>query len=327
MIVDGTSLIKRANIFMAELKARRYPNSTKLAELASCSRNTAQRTIYRLRDEYMVPLEYDDSQKGYFLKDPKFELPQFLPPGKDELTALLLLRDLSQIIDSKDLQSAIDSIWNQFVSRNSGISAELEPLSQVFSSEITSIGDLTDLGILDLVRAAHVGESVELKYKSPWRHAEPKVYRGKILRVHFSDGHLYLLFLDSTGRELILNASFIRDLNILKETVKIATGKDADTRRASYWLDGFGVWSGEEPELVEIRLLPPAAQYYAAQRWHVDQEDSWDGDTLVRKMQAIVSPEIARRILSLGRFVEAVKPKRLAEIIAADAKGLLEALG
>ncbi len=322
MVVDGTSFVKRSHIFMQELRRKRYPNSTSLAELARCSRNTAQRTIYRLRDEHLVPIVYDESLKGYYLENPDFELPALIPPGKDELTALLLLRDLASMLDSKDLHQSLDSLWSQFASRNPQVSRELEPLTNVFSSDLTSVGDLADLGIIEFVRAAHAGESIEILYRSPWRHQEDRTYRGRILKVHHSDGNLYLMFLEESGREIILNSSFIKDFRILNQTLTYAKGIGADTRKASFWLEGFGIWSGEEPEEITIKILPPASQYYAAQRWRADQEDSWDHEILIRKINCIISPEIVRRILSLGIYIDNVDPPRLKKLLMEDVENM-----
>jgi hypothetical protein len=40
----------------------------------------------------------------------------------------------------------------------------------------------------------------------------------------------------------------------------------------------------------------------------VEQEDAWQGEYLVRRFPGIASPELIRRVLSLGRFVVSVKP-------------------
>ncbi len=312
MVVDGHTFMQRAQKFFSELQANRYPNSQSLAKLCICSKNTAQRTIYRLRDEYLFPMEYDSSEKGYYLTNRNFSMPHFLPAGKDELAALLLARDLIKNLDAKDINQNLDRIWHQFISNNTQISRELEPLLSFFSSDLTVVGDVADFGVLRYVTAASTGESVRITYKSPWRHKEERIYEGQILKVHFSDGSLYLLFHDGEGHKRILNCSFIRSLSILDATVKPPPLKPGEERIISEnWLQGFGIWAGEPLEDIEIKILPPAAEYYASQRWHADQEDEWEGEILVRKLRAITSPEIVRRILSVGKYITSIKPEKL----------------
>ena len=104
MFDDGYNFQKRANIFISELNNNTYPNATTLAKLAKCSTNTAKRLIARIEDEFGLPIKYHTSRKGYYLTDSNFQVPTLLPPGKDELAALLLACDLLDSIDAHDLK-------------------------------------------------------------------------------------------------------------------------------------------------------------------------------------------------------------------------------
>ena len=321
MIDAGTGFLKRARIFYIDLKRGVYPNATSLGAQAGCSRNTAARCIERLQLEYGMPFSYDSSQRGYYLTDTSYEL-KSLPAGKDELTALFLLKDMATLIDSADLHQAIDRLWVMAVTGNPKFGRELETLSHYFTSDLTTVGILADSGLLDYVNAAWHGESVGIEYKSPWRHHEVHFYRGRILKVHFSDGHLYMLFQDEGGREIVLNSSFVRKFEILQESLKFPASSGAQTR----FLEGFGIWTGEDLEEVELRIGPPASEYYKAQIWHESQEDSLEGDVLLRRMRAHISPELVRRILSLGQYVLDVKPAKLKGLVLKNAAALLQNL-
>lgn len=315
------SFQSRALHFYGELRGNRYPNAVTLAGATRCSRNTAMRCIERLRDEYGMPLDYDSSERGYFLKDPTFELTT-IAPGKDEFTALLLLRDLASIIDSRELHEAVESLWQQCALKNKVLSRDLRALMDVFSSDLTQVGDLADTPVLTLVDAAHRGESVSISYKSPWRHSKEQLYRGRILRVHFSDGSLYVYLHEETGRGLVLNASFIRSFDIVADGVPLAPL--AEDEPLGSWLEGFGVWASEDLVPVEIEINPPAAEYYGAQRWHEDQVDEVSADgVLIRKFPSMISPELVRRVLSIGKYVRAVRPDELSKLVASQAKEVL----
>ncbi len=328
MVVDGSTFLRRARIFFKDLQANRFPNAQTLAEQALCSRNTAQRTIYRLRDEYLVPFDYNTSEKGYYLTDKNYSLPSMLPPGKDELTALLLVRDLARCVDAVDLIEKLDSLWDQYLTANSSLSRELEPLVKIFSSDLTVIGDIADKGILHFIEYARSGESLELTYRSPWKSGDPRVFHGRILRVHFSDGNLYLLFREKSGREFVLNTSFVRETKVLPNGIVFPpTAPDGERLGSENWLEGFGVWAGSALHEIEIQILPPAADYYAAQRWHIDQRDEFKDGILIRRLKSIISPEIVRRILSIGGFVKSISPQALRDEVLQQAEIMCGTLG
>ncbi len=316
--MDTSTFLKRSLIFQAELQRNSYPNASTLAELCGCSRSTAVRTIDRLRYEFGVPLEYDDSSRGYYLTKSDFSFAS-LPPGRDELVVMILLGELLNLIDDGSLKSAVSTLWAHLTNGRSDVHYDLEHIRGRFTSETTSVAKLADVDLLRLLDLSHKGQPVKVRYRSPWRHEEDKEYLGLFERFHFSDGILYAMFEDNRGRHIVFNVSFIKEITELEtlpsrsnDSVPAQQGKD-------YWLEGFGVWSGAEPLSVEVAILAPASRYYAAQTWHPEQEDSWEGDTLIRRFPGIPSPELNRRILSLGRFVRSVKPESILEDLQKDA--------
>ncbi len=311
MVIDGNRFITRARIFFRELQRNSFPNASSLAKLCKCSNNTAQRVIYRLRDEYLIPLDYDPSEKGYYLKDKDYVFPTTLPPGKDELTALLLARKLAGMLEDENLSKCLSSLWDQYSASNPSISRDLDPLEKVFSSDLSSVSEIVDAGVLQYVSDAGAGQDVKIEYESPWSSRGPKTFSGRIEKVHYGDGALYLLLLEKKGRYLTLNAAFVKSYEHLDEPVKIP--EQIDVRGKENWLDGFGIWAGEDLYDVQIQIAAPASKYYATERWHESQEDILDDDKLTRSFRSALSPELIRRILSLGKFVIDIKPQELKE--------------
>lgn len=315
--METVSFLKRALAFQVELQRKAYPNATTLAERWECSRSTAMRTIDRLRYEFGVPIAYDESERGYYLTNPDFSFTT-LPLGRDELVALLLAGELASLIEDTALQGSISSLWNQTTAGRSDVQYDLTSLRQCFTSDATSIAKLADINVLKLLSYCHQGQPVEIRYRSPWRHEEDRTYCGVFERLHFSDGILYALFLEQGGRRLVLNMSFLRGITELPELPRIH-GETAPHKPApAHWLEGFGVWAGAKPEQIEIVIAAPASRYYAAQSWHSEQEDRWDGENLIRTFPGIPSPELARRILSLGRYVVSVTPSTVLEQLRDD---------
>ncbi len=315
--MDTSTFLRRALTFQAELKKNSFPNAFTLAEACGCSRSTAVRTIDRLRYEFGVPIEYDESSRGYYLTNPDYSF-ALLPPGRDELVAMVLLSELATLVDDTGLQHAISSLWAQLTIGRSDIDHDLEHLRKKFSSETTSIAKLADVDLLRLLSLCHRGQPVSVRYRSPWRHDEDREYLGTFERLHYSDGILYALFDDCARRKIVLNVSFLREVVDLDGLPPKAESAAVEKAAKEYWLEGYGIWSGAKPETIEIAIAAPASRYYAAQTWHSEQEDRWEGETLIRRFPGIPSPELARRVLSLGRHVLSISPASVLEIVSED---------
>lgn len=324
--MESSTFLKRALLLQGELQKRSFPNASSFAALCGCSRSTAMRTIDRLRYEFGVPIDYDESERGYFLADPAFSF-QALPPGRDELVALVLLSELATMIDDASLRDALAALWVRLTNGRSDVEYELEHIRSRFSSETTSIAKLADVDLVRLLTLCHRGQLVTLRYRSPWRHDDDREYGGVFERLHFSDGILYAMFKDQRDRQLVLNVSFIKDIAEVSALPPLPAGSAKEPTSNPYWLEGFGIWSGSKPETIEIAIASPASRYYAAQSWHAEQEDIWDGDTLVRRFPGIASPELARRVLSLGRYVISVKPETVLEQMKEDVEKLAALCG
>jgi hypothetical protein len=222
------------------------------------------------------------------------------------------------MIEDPALHGAMGALWAQVTNGRADLNCDLEHIKRRFSSDSTSVAKLADVDLVRLIGLCHRGQPVALTYRSPWRHEEDKEYQGIFRHLHLSDGIVYAMFEDQRGRQLVMNVSFVKQIQEVSEVKREREVEGEQQSRPPHWLEGFGVWSGAKPETIEIKIGSPASRYYAAQTWHPDQEDSWDGEVLVRSFPGIPSPELNRRILSLGRFVLSVKPDSILEQLRTD---------
>jgi predicted DNA-binding transcriptional regulator YafY len=300
-----------ASKFLELLRAGEYPNASSFAKQIGVSPKTADRMIRKLRHEYGAPLEFDYVKRGYYLTVPDYSLPVIEVSDKDELAALLVARDLVATVDADDLLVELNKVWERVSPKGSTLVRDLEALSKKYSSDLTVVGDLADRGVLEFVQAAYAGESIKMTYKSPWSHKQPKELKGKIEHVHFSDGHLYLNFLEVDGRNRILNCSFIKEYEVINEDLEFAPANGVEEN----WKEGFGIWSGGDIVEVKVTIKAPAAEYYAAQRWHDAEKNEMEGEYLRKTFPSILNPELERRLLSIGEFLVDVEPEELKESV------------
>jgi predicted DNA-binding transcriptional regulator YafY len=321
---DTSTFLKRSLMLQGELQKRAYPNASTLAAMCGCSRSTAMRTIDRLRYEFGVPIEYDESNRGYYLTNPQFSFAS-LPPDRDELVALILLREIASMIDDATVRAAISSLWIRTTNGRADIDRDLELIRSRFTVDGASVAKLPSVDIVRLVFLCHQGQMVQVRYRSPWSHERERLLSGRFQKLHLYDGTLYGLFADIHGRKHVLNLSFILGLQeISQHSNEGLEGADGSSQSGIEWQDGVGAWSGGNPEIIEITLAAPGSRYYASQTWHSQQEDCWDGDTLIRRFPGTMSLDLLRRVLSLGRFVVAVKPTTILEQLREDVRNLAQ---
>jgi hypothetical protein len=111
-----------------QVRVRKYPNATTLAQQFEISAKTAQRDIDFMRDRLLCPLDYDSSKKGYYYANETFSLPMVYL-SSEELSALLIARKMLQDISGGKIGQEISSIMSKItnlVSRHAGFGNEID---------------------------------------------------------------------------------------------------------------------------------------------------------------------------------------------------------
>lgn len=273
------------------------------------------RTIDRLRYQFGVPIEYDETHRGYYLTRSDFSL-VVAPLGTEELLALSLLSELASFVDDTSLRSAVASLWARIASGRADL--EIGRASERFSLEPQVMARAGGVELLRLLMMCHKGQLARVRYRSPWRNRETRQYVGRFDRVRFSGGIAYVKLVSADGGHVVLNTSFIAHVEELYDRPTNGHAVSAEMDHDELWYSGSGVWSGASAEFIEITIDAPQSRYYGAQIWQIDQEDRWEGERLIRRFSSTVSAELATRILGLGRAVVSVKPEWVLEKFRVD---------
>jgi hypothetical protein len=318
---ESATFLKRALSFQTALKKREFPNATTLAVMCSCSRSTAMRTIDRLRYEFGMPIEYDESQRGYFLTRHDFIFNQ-LPLDRGELVALLVICELASLIDDNSLQASTNSLWAKMTNGRTDCGQELERLRGRLCLDPVLIAKLCGVSLVELLTLCHRSQLVRVNYQVPWPESLSPYRVGFLEKVYFSEGALKVMFRSALGQQILLHASCITSLEELQEIPEHVEGGDVQGLGKSHQSPNSELGTEEETGMVEISIVAPAAQFFAMQRWHAEQEDTWHGSTLTRRFPGAISADVARRVLGVGRFLESVRPPELLDKIFLDVSHL-----
>ena len=319
MFTDGAIFLRRALVFLEAVRAGRHPHAPWLAEREEVSLATAHRVIRRLRDEYGAPLMYSDADRGWQLTNGDWS---FLPATlaqRRELVALALGVSLCGSLDDPELATATETLRLRLAECLRASRAQLERVLAAFRAERTDQTLLAEPVLLDAILAAAEGNALTFRYRSPWKREE-RERRVCPLAVRQVDGVPYLLAFEKSAPR-VFNLGFVRDLRV--------TDQRFEPGELPPWDGGsetFGAWAGPQARRIRVRIGSPDAEYYAEQRWHASQVDRWEQGDLVRTFQAHVSPEVVRRVLSLGPALVAVEPEELRDEVRQGARRILVAL-
>ncbi len=312
---ESATFLKRALMFQSALKRGQFPNASTLATLCRCSRSTAMRTIDRLRYEFGMPIEYDESQRGYFLTRNDFSLHE-LPLGYGELVALAVMCELTALIEDRSLQESAASLWAKMTQGREGLGQELERLRRCLSIDPGLGVRLCGIDLVELLTLCHRRQVVQVRYQIQSESAQDTILVGSLEKVYLFDGSLMVVLRKPSNQEVLLHASRIAQVEALS-TMPDSVQDD----QSKYLCDPIGyVYPGskESTEMIEISIMAPAAQVFAMQRWHAEQEDTWDGNTLTRRFPAVITGQLAKRVLGVGRFLVSIKPPELLEQMYLD---------
>lgn len=301
-----------------QIREKRFPNCSTLADEWEVSTRTIQRDLDYLRYELDAPLDYSPKERGYFYTEEQYQLPAINIRESDLFAIYLADKLLGQyegtpVYDSlrSVFQKIEDSLPDKVATRpgnDQGLFTVFPPFSTVILPEVFAT-------VLDCLRTS---TRLEIEYRSPgappvWRQVDP--YHG----VRFEGdwyvvGHCHL-------RGEIRTFSLARMVIARKREARFAVPADFDFRRLS--ASQFGIHWGTNEVEVKIRFASSAAAYVRERIWHPSQSivDHPDG-SLVLTLRVNHLLELKRWILSWGEQAQVLAPPALAEEVRNTAQSM-----
>lgn len=300
--------------FDNEARKGRFPNASKLAERFEIAIKSAQRSIDHFRDRLQAPLEYDQSQKGYFYSDLTFQLP-IIRISEEELLALLISRKLITEASAGSLGDELGHISQRL---GSLLAANLPGRARpedAFSFRWKTINP-TDPQTFKIVTSALLsGKLLTFCYYSPtsstctMRTAEPHHMVN-----YMGNWHLVAYcHLRNDWRDFVLG----------RMTLCSVEGQTFQARDQSEWQpylhNTFGIFQNRQKFNVVLRFTPERARWIKGEMWHEAQtEEVQEDGSLILTVPASHDQEIMMEILKHGSHVEVLEPNWLRDKIIED---------
>ncbi len=287
---------------------RRGLSLSQLAAQLECSAKTVSRTIELMRDQLNAPIEYIHGEHGYRYAGDEhtiFELPG-LWLSASELQSMVLLLGM------------FENLGNSLLAR------ELKAVDKLLAKNLNARGlDTGDLAkhikVLPLAHSQidssifmRVGEALLGRRQLSLDYSD---YTGKRSRRSLSPQTLVYYrdnwYLDAWchTRTALRTFALARMENV--ELLQKPATEIETLQLAQHFTSGYGIFAGTARQRAQLRFLPPVALEISRQRWHPEQQGSWQGEYYHLSFPYSDERELLRDILRHLPYVEVLKPASL----------------
>ena len=272
------SQMERIYVIHRLLETNRAVPLSRIMDQLEISRATAKRDLQFMRDRLLAPIEYDPELRGYRYWTERSEgneggaPPQrYQLPGvwltSAEMTALLLLRDFVEQLDSRLLADALGPALKKTESLLNAGKVKQKDIRKRFRMMVARHRPVNDQIFRIVSTAVLQQKKLRLLYFSR--------SRGEILervvspqRLIWYNANWYLdawCHLREDFRSFALDA--IRGATLIKEKADEYPQDLLDRRLGA----GYGIFAGEPDKVAVLRFRLPASRWIEREEWHPKQ--------------------------------------------------------
>jgi predicted DNA-binding transcriptional regulator YafY len=290
------------------LSADRTPNCSVLAREFEVSVKTIQRDVDFMRDQLMLPIEYDSREHGFFYSRPVGQFP-LITVSEGEVVALLVAQKAAEQYRGTPFEKPLRSAFQKLVSsltREANIS--LHELSEAVSFHSAGVPN-SQIKVFELLTEAVVSNRVvEFEYFS-LRASTPELRQVAPYHLACINNQWYLIGADQSRGQLRTFA-LTRIANV--KNLKIPFERPADFSVAKMLAGSFAAFQAARTENVKIRFDVFAARLVRERQWHKSQKmRPVDDGGVELTMRVGIAPDLENWILSWGDHAEVVEPPEL----------------
>ncbi len=301
------------------LAAGKFPNCSTLAVEFEVSYKTVQRDIDFMRDQMLLPIDYDSVRHGFHYTKPVASFPTVTMTEGEVVALLVAQKAIEQYRGTafeKPLRAAFDKMTESlqqegaFSLQDLGQGVSFRPLGA--STESLQVFEAVAKTVLD-------NRTLEFDYQAL---RSDKVERRRIEPYHLGciGNQWYVI-----GKDLVRGKLRTFALSRLSrpQALKTQFRRPENFSVSEMMGDSFAAFEATKPARVRIRLDKIGARLASERLWHRSQklkELPSGGAELT--LNVGVAPDLENWILSWGRHAEVLEPEDLRDRIASTARAM-----
>jgi predicted DNA-binding transcriptional regulator YafY len=298
------------------LSAGRYPNCSHVAREFEVSPKTIQRDVDFMRDQLLLPIEYDRERHGFAYTRAVAQFP-LITVSEGELVALLVAQKAVEQYRGTSFEKPLHTAFQKLVSSlGDEASVSLQELSEAVSFHYAGVPHGQIKVFESLAAAVMSNQLVEFDYFS-LRARKPERRRAAPYHLACITNQWYLIARDQ-NREDMRTFALTRIGSVRK--LKISFERPADFSVSRMFSGSFAAFEAGETERVRVRFDAVAARLVSERQWHKSQRIYSLGQAGIElTMQVGIAPDLESWILGWGDHAEVIEPvalrKRIVETI------------
>lgn len=288
-----------------------YPSASQLAKELGVSLRTINRDLDVIRDYYYAPLEYDQTKRGWYYKDPNFFI-KYIQFEEGELFSLALFDTLLLQYKNTPLEKKLSSIFEKI---RQSLPSTVTIDSRFLDGSLTYIPDALAPIENEVFDAVFSGlkkkQTLSFEYK-PLQKTTFMERKVDPYHIICQRGNWYVIGYCHLKNEVRI-FSFSRMQNVQLTNERFEVPKDFNAK--DYVDKTMGVWLSAKTNY-KVRLLFSAeiGTFAAEHIWHENQKVKQNKDGSVEvEFETTQLPEVKRLVLGQGRTVKVLEPKELVE--------------
>jgi len=301
------------------LSAGRYPNCSLLAREFEVSVKTVQRDVDFMRDQLVLPIEYDRHRHGFAYTGPVGQFP-LITVSEGELVALLVAQKAVEQYRGTSFEKPLQTAFQKLVSSlGDEASVSLHELSEAVSFHSAGVprGQIKVFELL--TEAVMSSQLVEFDYLS-LRASKPERRRAAPYHLACINNQWYLIAGDQARGELRTFA--LTRIDGVKN-LKIPFERPADFSVSKMLSGSFAAFEADRTEQVRICFDPFAARLVSERQWHKSQKiRPIEQGGIELTMRVGIAPDLESWILGWGDHAEVIEPADLRNRISATIRSM-----
>ena len=158
-------------------------------------------------------MEYDPSEKGYYLTEKSFRMPSELPALKDELYSLFIASKLMTSFGLLDVTRDIEALWHKFLHTNYTLRREILTANEVLEVDKKELPHRAhSYEIIPFLEAATKKESIRLQYVE--NEEAVLIKEALVEKIQVKDAMLYFILKTKDGTRRTISPQNVTHLSL-----------------------------------------------------------------------------------------------------------------